>query len=374
MAPAVDYYAVLGVEKSASPDDIKRAYRKMAMKYHPDRNPGDAEAEKNFKEAAKAYEILSDPETRGRYDQYGHEGLRGATNHDFSHMDPGDIFSMFEDILGGMGGGRRQGGGGPRAQRGYDLETHVSIQLEDVVKGADRDIEFTRQDVCPTCSGSGGKPGTKPVVCETCRGAGQVAQTGFGGMFRMVSACPGCAGSGKTYREKCTDCKGSGQKPKKRVLNVRIPAGIHEGQAIRIPGEGEPGGNGGPRGDLHVVVQVAEHKIFKRQDDHLVLEMPVSFTQAALGATVKVPTLDGEHTLTIKPGTQHGELFRVAGKGLPNLRNGVRGDLAVVLTVEIPKQLSERQEKLLREFAESENHDVLPHSRTFWDKIREYLR
>lgn len=372
MATQRDYYEVLSVERNANGDEIKRAYRKMAMKYHPDRNPDNAEAEKNFKEAAEAYEVLSDEQKRARYDQYGHAGLRGTSGHDFSHMDAGDIFSMFEDIFGGgFGGGRRRGGS--RASRGYDLETQVEITLEEVATGTEREVEFTRQDLCETCEGSGAKPGSEPVDCVTCGGTGQVAQSGFGGMFRMVGACPACNGAGKVVRDKCPTCKGNGRQPKHRKLSVKIPKGIHDGQAIRVPGEGEPGSAGGPRGDLHVVVRVHEHQLFTREDDHLILRMPISFTQATLGAKVNVPTLNGEHEITIKPGTQHGEILRINEAGLPNLRSGRRGDLAVLLLIEIPKKLSEKQQKLLREYAETEDHSVLPESKTFWDKIKTYL-
>jgi molecular chaperone DnaJ len=365
-----DYYEILGIEKTADGDTIKRSYRKMAMKYHPDRNPGDAEAESRFKEASQAYEVLSDPDKRQRYDRYGHEGLRGTSGHDFSRMDPSDIFSMFGfgDVMEQMfGGGRR----GSRASRGYDLETQVQITLEDVAQGVERSIEFTRQDHCPTCSGSGAKPGTEPVTCVTCGGVGKVQHGG--GMFRMVTACPACQGQGKMYKEKCTACKGTGKKPKKRILNVKIPKGIHDGQAIRVAGEGEPGAEGGPRGDLHVVVRVAEHQLFTREDDHLILRMPISFTQASLGATVKVPTLEGEEEVVIKPGTQHGQLFRVADKGLPNLRSGRKGELVVVALIEIPSKLTNEQERLLREFAATEDAHVMPESRGFWDRIKEYL-
>ncbi len=369
-----DYYELLGVERTASVDDIKRAYRKLALKYHPDRNPGDKEAEENFKACAEAYEVLSDTEKRQRYDRFGHEGLRGQAGHDFRHMDPNDIFSMFEGIFGGEGGQRsgRRGGG----QRGYDLETQVELSLEQVVAGVEKEIEFTRQDLCPTCTGTGAKPGSKPMACGTCGGQGQVQQAGFGGMFRMVTTCPSCAGSGAVIKDKCAACKGTGRKPKKRVINVRIPPGISDGQAIRVGGEGEPGQGGGQRGDLHVLVRVAEHKVFMREEDHLVLRMPVSFTQAALGAKVKVPTLDGkppEMEIAIQPGTQHGELIRLPGRGLPNLRSGRRGDLVVVLLLEVPRKLSEKQERLLREFAATESHDVMPHSTGFWDRIKEYL-
>ena len=243
-----------------------------------------------------------------------------------------------------------------------------------MLTGVDREVEFTRQDLCPTCNGNGAKPGSKPITCVTCGGQGQVAQAGFGGMFRMVTTCPNCHGAGKVYKDKCPDCKGSGRKPKKRVLQVKVPPGIHDGQAIRLGDEGEPGTGGGPRGDLHVVVRVAEHKLFLREADHVVLKMPVSFTQAALGGTVKVPTLDGEAELTIKPGTQHGDHCRLQGNGLPNLRSGHRGDLVVLLLIEIPRKLTARQEELLREFADTEDNNVMPQSKTFWNKIKEHLR
>lgn len=374
MATTRDYYEILNLERTASADDIKRAYRKLAMKYHPDRNPGDAEAEAKFKESAEAYEVLSDTDKRRLYDEYGHEGLRGATGHNFNSMDAGDIFSMFDDVFGSMfgGGGGRQSSG-RRARRGASLETVIDLTLEEVAKGVERDIEFTRMDLCETCTGSGAKPGTEPVACVTCGGSGQIEQAGFGGMFRMRSTCPNCQGSGKRVVDKCTPCKGSGRQPKRRVLNVRIPAGIHEGQAIRIGGEGEPGDNGAPRGDLHVVVQVTEHKLFKRSNDDLILRMPVSYTQAALGANVRVPTLNGEEEITIKPGTQHGETYRIRGAGVPNLRSGRAGELMVVLMIEVPTKLTSKQEDLLREYAETEDHEVMPHNKSFWKKIKEYI-
>ncbi|MCE9590267.1 MAG: molecular chaperone DnaJ [Planctomycetes bacterium] len=374
MATKRDYYEILSVERTVETEEIKRSYRKLAMKYHPDRNPGDQEAEAKFKEAAEAYEVLSDPDRRQRYDQFGHEGLRSTPGHDFSRMDPNDIFSMFGfgDVLEQMfgGGGAARGG---RGQRGYDLETQVVISLEDVARGIETEIEFTRKDFCPTCDGSGAKPGSKPVACVTCGGQGKVAQSGLGGMFRMVVTCPACRGAGMIVKDKCADCKGAGRKPKKRKLSVKIPPGIHDGQAIRVPGEGEPGVQAGPRGDLHVVVRVEEHKLFSREDDHLILKMPVSFAQAALGAKVKIPTLDGETEVEIKPGTQHGAILRVDDKGLPNLRNGHHGDLAVLLLVEVPTKLSAKQRKLLEEYAATENHDVMPESKNFWDRIKEHL-
>lgn len=376
-----DYYEVLGVEKTADAEEIKRAYRRLAMKYHPDRNPGDAEAEAKFKEAAAAYEVLADSQTRQLYDQYGHEGLhsRGAAaTHDFSRMDINDIFSMFGDIFGaGMGGGGRGGRRGPA--RGYDLETEVTITLDDVLKGCERDVEFTRLDICEKCTGTGAKPGSKPVQCPTCGGQGRVQQSGLGGMFRMVTNCPACGGRGQVVREFCEGCRGKGRVSRKRSLTVNIPAGIREGQAVRVQGEGEPPppeaspSGEGIRGDLHVAVRVKQHEFFHRDGDNLLLEMPISFTQAALGADLEIPTLDGAAKLTIPKGTQFGSAFRVSGKGLPNLRSGRRGDLVVGVKVEIPRKLSAKQEKLLRDFAETEDKSVLPESTGFWKKMADLL-
>lgn len=378
MSTQRDYYEILNLSKTASADDIKRSYRKLAMKYHPDRNPDNAEAESKFKELAEAYEVLSDDKKRSRYDQYGHAGLQGSAGHDFSSMDAGDIFNMFGDIFGDMfgggGGGRGRGRGGRRAHRGYDLQTETQITLEQVLSGTEREIEFVRQDVCTHCNGSGGKPGSSPVSCVTCGGQGQVQQAGLGGMFRMVVTCPACNGAGKKFAENCHKCKGGGKEPKKRVINIKIPAGIEDGQAIRVQGEGEPGESGGPRGDLHVVVRISEHKIFDREGDHIVLHMPVSFTQAALGAVVKVPTLEGKsYELTIKAGTQHGEVFRVNGMGLPNLRSSRRGDLGIVLKIEIPNKLTAAQRELLMKYAETEHFDVMPDNKSFWGKIKDHF-
>ncbi len=376
MATQLDYYEILSVSRDADFEQIKRSYRKLAMKYHPDRNPDDAEAERHFKQCAEAYEVLSNPEKRKRYDQFGHAGLRGTSGHDFSHMDPNDIFSIFGDLFEGvMGGGRRRNGRqGRAARRGYDLETHEQLTLEQVATGIEREIEFTRQDLCTTCSGSGAKPGSTPERCGACGGSGQVAQSGLGGMFRMVTTCAACRGEGTTIKDKCPQCHGSGRQPKKRKIQVKIPPGIHQGQAIRVPGEGEPGQNGGPPGDLHVAVSVEPHHLFARENDHLIMKMPVSFTQAALGANVQIPTLiDGEEELTIPPGSQHGRMFKISHKGLPNLRSGQRGDLVVMMLVEIPKKLSHEQEQLLRDFAQTEDHQVMPESHGFWSKIKQYI-
>jgi molecular chaperone DnaJ len=377
-----DYYDVLGVERGASADDIKRAYRRMAMKYHPDRNPGDEEAETRFKEAAAAYEVLSDDKRRQVYDQYGHEGLRGTPGHDFGSMHAEDIFSMFNEIFGGGLGGGRRGGRRQRVARGYDLETMVEITLDDVLNGVETDVEFTRMDVCDGCEGSGSEPGSKPATCQTCGGAGQVAQVGLGGMFRMQTTCPHCRGKGVVITDPCRSCRGTGRTPRDRKLSVKIPAGIREGQAVRIQGEGEPppqemsADGQGVRGDLHVVIQVKDHELFERdpsQPDQLLLVMPISFTQAALGAEVQTPLLDGETTLTIPRGTQHGAVFRVSGGGLPNLRSGRRGDLVVAVKIEVPTKLTEKQEQLVRALAETEDLDVLPERRGFLTKLKDLL-
>lgn len=378
-----DYYEVLGVDKTADAEEIKRSYRRLAMKFHPDRNPDDAEAEAKFKEAAEAYEVLSDSQKRERYDQFGHEGLRGAgaASHDFSRMDVTDIFSMFQDIFGGGGGGGFSGRQTARrgVARGYDLETEVRISLEEVLHGCERDVEFTRLDICEKCTGSGAKPGSSPETCTTCGGHGKVQQSGLGGMFRMVTACPNCRGQGKIIKEHCPECRGRGRIPKKRKLSVQLPPGISDGQAVRVQGEGEPpaqdvsAGGAGIRGDLHVVVAVEPHDLFVRNGDQLVLEMPISFTQASLGAQVEAPTLEGRTPLTVKPGTQHDTILRLDGEGLPNLRSGRRADLVVVVKIEIPTKISADQERILREFAQTENHEVLPQSHGFWSKIKDVL-
>ncbi len=372
-----DYYEVLSVERTADGDEIKRAYRRLAMKYHPDRNPGDAEAEAAFKEAAEAYEVLSDDQKRQIYDQYGHEGLRGrgAAAHDFTRMNTEDIFSMFNDIFGG--GGRSRGG--RRQARGYDLETEVTISMMDVLKGTTKDVEFTRLDVCGTCTGSGAKPGSNPETCATCGGQGKVQQAGLGGMFRMVTACPNCRGRGKIVKDKCETCRGKGRVSKDRSLSVQIPAGIQDGQVVRVQGEGEPPSEDvspagqGLRGDLHVVVRIEQHDLYEREGDHLLFEIPIGFSQATLGAEIEVPTLEGKHTLKIPAGTQHGAIFRIRDEGTPNLRSGKRGDLIVVTKIEIPKKLSKQQQKLLREYAATEDKSVLPESHGFLDKIRDML-
>ena len=372
-----DYYEVLGVGKSASADDIKRAYRRMAMKYHPDKNPDDKDAEAKFKECAEAYEVLSDTEKRQRYDQFGHAGLRGMGVHDYSHMDFRDIGSMFsdifgfDDILGDLFGRRRQTRAG--VSRGYDLETTVELSLGEVAKGTEKTIEFTRQDLCPACSGTGCAAGKKPVRCSTCGGNGQVAKAGLGGFFQMVSTCPQCGGRGEVITDHCKKCRGTGKVPKKRVVEIKIPAGVHEGQGIRLANEGEPGRRGGPRGNLYCYVRIKPHPFLQRDGNDLVAVVPISFTQAALGATIEVPSLNGTRQLKVPPGTQYGRVFRIKGQGLPDMRTKRAGDELVQIIVEIPKKLNSEQEKLLRDFAETDDKRVLPESKGFFEKLKKYF-
>ncbi|MCG3136338.1 MAG: Chaperone protein DnaJ [Phycisphaerae bacterium] len=364
-----DYYEVLGVSREAGTEEIKKAYRQAALKYHPDRNKNDPETEGKFKEAAEAYEVLSDPEKRERYNRHGHAGLSGSAGHDFHHMDVGDIFSMFEDIFGGsMFGGRRR-------SRGVDLQAVVEIELQEVATGCERNLEFKRNEICNQCGGSGAASNSDLRTCNTCGGYGQVEQSGgLGGFFgRVITACPACHGQGRIVTTPCRRCRGQGRYPQERVITVKIPAGIHEGQAIRLRGEGEPGPDGQTRGDLHCVVNIASHPFLERHENDLVCKMPISFTQAALGAKLEVPTMTGKAELVIPRGTQFGQMFRLRGLGLPDLRSGQKGDELVQVLIEIPKKLDARQEKLLREFAESEGDGVLPESRSFLERFMEYL-
>jgi molecular chaperone DnaJ len=364
-----DYYEVLGISREAGPDEIKKAYRQAALKYHPDRNREEG-AEARFKEAAEAYEVLSDPEKRSRYDRFGHEGVQGRGVHDFSGMGVQDIFSMFEDIFGGgvFGGRRGQRGG-------VNLEMEIELSLEEVATGIERTVEFDRLDVCERCSGSGAEPGSQRRTCPTCGGYGQVEQaSGFGSLFgRVVTTCPTCRGKGTVVTSPCQQCRGTGRQSKHRALVVQIPAGIQDGQAVRVAGEGEPSENGGARGDLHVYVRIKPHPFFERHGQDLLCKVPISFTQAALGAKVEVPSLAGRVELKIPAGTQHGQMFRLAGKGLPSLRSHRPGDEIVQVWIEVPRRLDRKQEQLLREYAKSEDKAVLPESKSFFDKLAEFF-
>jgi molecular chaperone DnaJ len=367
-----DYYEVLGVTRTATVEEIKRAYRRLAMKYHPDRAGEDKKQEYEvlFKECAEAYEVLSDDGKRQRYDQFGHAGVSGQ--HDFRDMDVGDIFSMFG--LDELFGGRVRAGAGGRGragQRGFDLETQVELTLQEVATGAEKTIEFDRQDNCETCKGSGAKPGSSPVVCVQCGGQGRVAQQGFGGMFRMVTTCPNCRGRGTVIRDHCPACGGSGRTMRHRVISIKIPPGMHEGEGVRVAGEGEPGeAPGAPSGDLHCYVAIKPHPIFTRHNNDLVCQVPVSFTQAALGGKIDVPTLKGPESIDIPTGTQHGEVFKLRGKGLPDRRSYRTGDELVQVLVEIPRKLTDRQKQLLREFASTEDGSHMPQRKGFLEKLK----
>jgi len=372
-----DYYEVLGASKNASADDVKRAYRRMAMKYHPDKNPDNKEAETKFKECAEAYEVLSDPEKRQRYDQFGHDGLRGMGMHDYSHMRWQDISSIFEDIFTGFGGfgdlfgmgGRRTGRTGPT--RGYDLETSVELTLNDVAKGTEKTIEFTRQDVCSECNGTACAKGTTPGRCPSCGGTGQV--TRGGGFFQMVSTCPQCRGGGQVITSPCKKCRGTGKVPKKRIVSVKIPSGVHEGQGIRVASEGEPGRKSGPRGDLYCYIRIKPHEFLQRDGSNLIAVVPISITQASLGATIEVPSLNGTRQLKIPPGTQYGSVFRIKGQGLPDIRTRRTGDQLVQVIVETPVKLNAKQQEMLREFAKTENKSAFPKSKGFFEKLKRYF-
>lgn len=365
-----DYYEVLGVAHDTPPEQLKKAYRRLAHKFHPDRNREDPDAETKFKEAAEAYEVLADPAKKQRYDQFGHAGLGGAGVHDFSHMGVEDIFSMFGDIFGGFGIG-----GGRRRSRGADIQTEVELSLKEVLQGTERTIEYQRNDLCDLCSGAGSAPGSTKQSCSTCGGYGQVEQTGgLAGLFgRVVTTCPACRGHGSMITSPCNACRGSGRNIKERIVNVEIPAGIHDGQAIRVTGEGNVGEDGTHRGDLHCYVRIKKHPFLERHNNDLLCRMPISFTQAALGAKVEVPTVMGKAVLKIPPGSQHGQMFRLNGLGIPDIRSQRKGDEIVQIMIEIPGKMNKKQESLLREFAETEDQSVLPESRGFFDKFMDYI-
>lgn len=356
-----DYYEVLGVDKNADDAALKKAYRALAKKYHPDMNPGDKEAEKKFKEASEAYAVLSDPEKRRQYDQFGHAafdggagGAGGFGGFDFNGADFGDIFG---DIFGDLFGGRR-GSAGARSgpMKGANLRTSVRITFEEAVFGTEKEIELTVKEECKTCHGTGAKPGTSPETCPKCGGKGQVVftQQSFFGTVRNVQACPDCGGTGKIIKEKCTDCHGSGFVPMKKRFAVTIPAGIDNGQCKRLAGQGESGINGGPRGDVLVEVIVGQHPIFQRQDTNIYSTVPVSFAVAALGGEVVIDTVDGKVIYDVKAGTQTDTRVRLKGKGVPSLRNkDLRGDHYVTLVVQTPEHLSAEAKELLRKFDEA---------------------
>jgi molecular chaperone DnaJ len=350
-----DYYEVLGVEKNASETEIKKAFRKLARQYHPDVNPGDKSAEEKFKEVNEAYEVLSDSEKRGRYDQFGHAGT--DPNAGFGGGFGGAAgFGGFEDIFEAFFGGT--GARQPRGpQKGSDLRLDIDLSFEEAAFGVEKDIDVPSLENCPTCQGSGAKPGTQPEKCPKCNGAGQVRSTQRTplGHFQTVRTCPDCGGEGTVIKNPCPECRGRGKVRKNRSLHIKIPAGVDSGSRIRLGGEGEPGSKGGPRGDLYVYIQVKPHKIFKRQDDDIFMEMPITFVQAALGDTIKVPTLEGKADLKVPEGTQTHTTFRLKGQGIPHLRGGGRGDQHIRVIIATPTKLNEEQKKLLEQFSSLSN-------------------
>lgn len=384
-----DYYEVLGVDRGADEATIKKAYRQLAKKYHPDMNPGDAEAEKKFKEASEAYAILSDPQKKAQYDQFGHAafeqggGGSGFGGFDFNGADMGDIFGdIFGDLFGG-GARTRRANNGP--MKGANLRTSVRITFEEAAFGCEKQIELNLKDECTSCHGTGAKPGTSPETCSKCGGKGQVVftQQSLFGTVRNVQTCPDCGGTGKVVKEKCTHCHGSGYTSSRKKIAVTIPAGIDDGQSIRIREKGEPGINGGPRGDLLVEVNVMRHPIFQRQDTNIFSTAPITFAQAALGGEVRISTVDGDVLYDVKPGTQTDTKVRLKGKGVPSLRNkSVRGDHYVTLVVQVPTKLNEEAKEALRKFDEASDKSLgihlknektaeKPKKKGFMDKLKE---
>lgn len=375
-----DYYELLGVAKGASVDEIKKAYRQLAMRYHPDKNPGNKEAEDKFKEISTAYAVLSDPDKKAKYDRFGHSAFEQAGAAAYSQVDPMDLFrsifggmgrgggSMFDDFFGGRGGGET-------VFRGDDLRTTITLDFDVAARGSEVDLKIKRLEACGTCAGSGAKPGSSPTTCSTCAGAGQVRRTQqtLFGHFATVTDCPKCRGTGKEIRDPCSDCRGQGRVEVKRSISVKIPAGIDNDTVMRVRGEGDVGPYNGPPGDLNVVVQVRPHPIFERQGGDLICRMPVTFSQLALGTELEVPTLpsDGKSRkmkVKIPPGTDTHTVFRMRGMGLPDLHTGRTGDMLVTVEIEIPQKLSKRERELLTELSEIQSEGNV-RVKSFWEKV-----
>lgn len=368
-----DYYEVLGVEKNADEKELKKAYRKKAMKYHPDRNQGDKGAEEKFKEVNEAYEILSDSNKRARYDQFGHAGVDGNAQGGFGGASGfggfddifGDIFDMFG---GGFSGSRRSG---PR--KGADLKKELAVSFEEAAFGTEKEITISRHENCSTCSGTGAKPGTSKKTCSKCSGTGEVRYAVRTPLGQMVSTktCDECHGEGHIIDTPCKECNGAGKQLKEKKISVKIPEGVDTGSVISLRGEGEPGEKGGPNGDLYIVLRVRPHKIFKRDGNDVICEMPITFVQAALGDELVVPTLDGKIKYKMPEGTQSGTIFRIKGKGIPQLRGYGRGDHYIKVIVEVPKKLNEKQKELLKKFADVMGEDVHEQRTSFFDKVKD---
>jgi len=363
------YYEVLGVERRASHDDIASAYRRLAIKYHPDKNPGDTSAIAQFKEAAEAFEVLSDPSKRQIYDRYGHAGIDRQVGAGAHFTDVEDIFSafgdLFGDIFGGHGGRRR----GPR--RGRDVRSEVTLTLHEAAQGVTKTVTFERHEKCTTCSGSGCRPGSKRQMCDYCGGHGHIIQSA--GIVRMRTTCPSCHGEGTVIQQPCPQCQGGGYQLRRVETEVQIPAGVDNGMRVRIAGQGEPSPNGGPPGDCYCFVSVAGHPLFERDGQHLVCHVPITFPQAALGTTLEIPTLQGRENLEIPAGTQTGAVFRLRGRGMPDARRRGLGDLLVQVLIEVPKSLSPQEETLLRQLADEEDTNVTPHRKSFFEKVKDYF-
>ena len=383
MATTRDYYEILGVARTAAADEIKKSFRKLALQYHPDRNKDDPKAEEKFKEAAEAYEVLSDAEKRKVYDQYGHAGVRqGGHARGFGNFE--EIFQAFGDIF-GMGGGRGggggsvfdeffgqftgQGGGGPRRQRGATLKCQLDITLEEAARGTERTIDVTRNEHCAECSGSGAAPGSSATVCPMCRGKGVVHQSQ--GFFSIRTTCGRCQGEGEVLEHPCRKCRGTGTEKARRELKVKLPAGVDTGTQVRLTGEGEPGARGGPRGDLYCIVNVKPHPLFQREGDDLHLDVPVAFAGLVLGTKIEVPTLSGPATLSVPARTAAHTVMRLRGKGIPSLRGGGPGDLLVRVTLDMPKKLTKRQEELLHELQGIDEENVSPDRKSFLGKVKD---
>lgn len=379
-----DYYELLGVSKSATADELKKAYRKKAVQFHPDKNPGNKEAEEKFKKVSEAYDVLNNADKRAAYDRYGHAafqngGAGGGGGGGGGFHDPFDIFrdvfgqqgrgggggGIFDEMFGGGGGGHSGG------QDGADLRYDLEITLEEAARGAQKDISFRKNVSCDRCHGTGAEPGSKPVTCPTCRGAGQVRRSG--GIITFTQACPTCGGAGSKVDKPCTSCRGEGRMPKTTKLNVKIPAGVDTGSRLRSSGNGEAGVGGGETGDLYIVLSVKEHELFERHGDDLFCEIPIKFTLATLGGTIEVPTLFGKGTLKIPTGTQSGTTFRLREKGMPTLRGGRQGDQLVRVQVEVPKTLTAEQKTLLEEFAKISGDASEPTSKTFFEKAKKFF-
>jgi molecular chaperone DnaJ len=377
-----DYYEVLGISKGASADEIKKAYRKMAIKYHPDKNPGDKQAEENFKEAASAYEILSDNDKRSRYDQYGHAGVNGNGGFGggaggFGGMNMEDIFSQFGDIFGSFGGQQSRGGGGRRVNRGSNLRVKVKLTLEEVAGGVEKKIKVNKYIKCDTCSGTGAKNGSAYSTCSTCRGAGQVTriQNTILGQMQTTTVCPACGGEGQTITDKCKSCFGDGIVKGEEVISINIPPGVGEGMQLSVNGKGNAGARGGVNGDLIVVIEEIEHEQLKREGNNLMYDLFLNFADAVLGTSVEVPTIEGKVKVKVEAGTPAGKVLRLKGKGLPEVNSHYKGDLLININIWTPQTLSSEEKKIMETLKESVNFkpDPTKKHKSFFDRMKEYF-